>query len=88
MENIINNISGKLKGIRAEKGYSLEEIADKIGVHRETFRKYENNPSTIEIGQLLKILDIYDVDTIYFLVFVMAKCQQRIRKKDKSDEKR
>lgn len=66
MENIINNISGKLKGIRAEKGYSLEEIADKIGVHRETFRKYENNPSTIEIGQLLKILDIYDVDTIYF----------------------
>lgn len=81
MENIINNISGKLKGIRAEKGYSLEEIADKIGVHRETFRKYENNPSTIEIGQLLKILDIYNVDTIYFF----SLCYGKMPTKDKKE---
>ena len=80
MENIINNISGKLKGIRAEKGYSLEEIADKIGVHRETFRKYENNPSTIEIGQLLKILDIYDVDTIYFFILCYGKMPTKNKK--------
>jgi len=66
MEDIIKNISGKLKGIRAEKGYSLEEMADKLGIHRETFRKYENNPSTIEVGMLLKILDIYDIKTTYF----------------------
>lgn len=66
MENVIKQISGKLKGIRAEKGYSLEEMAEKLGIHRETFRKYENNPALIEIGMLLKILNIYDIETTYF----------------------
>ena len=30
MEEINKNISAKLKGLRAEKGYSLEEMAEKI----------------------------------------------------------
>lgn len=79
MENAINNISCKLKGIRAEKGYSLEEIAAKLGVHRETFRKYENNPSTIEIGQLLRILDVYEIDTVYFFNLVYGKMPKDIK---------
>ncbi len=73
MENIIEIISGKLKGIRAEKGYSQEEIAEKLGVHRETFRKYENDPSSLEMEQFLKILDIYEIDTIYFFNLVYGK---------------
>lgn len=73
MENILTNISGKLKGIRAEKGYSLEDMANKLNIHRETFRKYENNPSMLEIGQLLKILNIYDIDTIYFFNLIYGK---------------
>ena len=48
MEEINKNISAKLKGLRAEKGFSLEEMAEKIGVHRETLRKYESNPSSID----------------------------------------
>lgn len=73
MEEVIKNISGKLKGIRAENGYSLEEMADKLNIHRETFRKYENNPSTIEIGLFLKILDIYNIDTTYFFNLIYGK---------------
>ena len=70
MEEINKIISAKLKGLRAEKGFSLEEMAEKIGVHRETLRKYENNPSTIEIGMLLKMLNIYDVETTYFFELI------------------
>lgn len=70
MENITKIISGKLKGIRAEKGYTQEEIAEKLGIHRETFRKYENDPSLLEIGQFLKILEIYDVETTYFFSLI------------------
>lgn len=73
MEEINKNISAKLKGLRAEKGYSLEEMAEKIGVHRETLRKYETNPSCIEIGTLLKMLNIYDVETIYFFESIYGK---------------
>ena len=70
MEEINKNISAKLKGLRAEKGFSLEEMAEKIGVHRETLRKYENNPSSIEIGTLLKMLNIYDIETTYFFELI------------------
>lgn len=73
MEEINKNISAKLKGLRAEKGYSLEEMAEKIGIHRETLRKYENNPSSIEIGILLKMLNIYDVETTYFFELIYGK---------------
>ena len=73
MEEINKTISAKLKGLRAEKGYSLEEMAEKIGVHRETLRKYEINPSSIEIGTLLRMLDIYDMDTAYFFELIYGK---------------
>ena len=73
MEEINKNISAKIKGLRAEKGYSLEEMAEKIGVHRETLRKYEINPSCIEIGTLLKMLNIYDVETTYFFESIYGK---------------
>ena len=73
MEEINKNISAKLKGLRAEKGFSLEEMAEKIGVHRETLRKYENNPSSIEIGTLLKMLHIYDIETTYFFELIYGK---------------
>lgn len=73
MEEINKNISAKLKGLRAEKGYSLEEMAEKIGVHRETLRKYESNPANIEIGTLLKMLDIYDMETTYFFELIYGK---------------
>ena len=73
MEDVIKSISGKLRGLRSEKGLSQEEVAEKLGVHRETFRKYENNPSSIEIGTFLKILDIYDIDTNYFFELVYRK---------------
>ena len=73
MEEINKNISAKLKGLRAEKGFSLEEMAEKIGIHRETLRKYENNPSSIEIGTLLKMLNIYDIETTYFFELIYGK---------------
>ncbi len=73
MEEINKNISAKLKGLRAEKGYSLEEMAEKIGIHRETLRKYESNPLCIEIGTLLKMLNIYNVETTYFFELIYGK---------------
>ena len=80
MEEVIKNISGKLKGIRAEHGYTLEEVADKLNIHRETLRKYENNPSNIEIGVFLKILDIYNIETTYFFDLIYGTMPKYILK--------
>lgn len=73
MENQIKIISTKLKGLRAENGYLMENVADKLGIHRETLRKYENNPSSMEIGMFLKLLNLYDVETTYFFDLVYGK---------------
>lgn len=73
MEKILELMSGKLKGIRVEKGYTQEEIAEKLGIHRETFRRYENDPSMLEIGQFLKILNIYEIETPYFFELIYGK---------------
>ena len=81
MEKILEVMSGKLKGIRAEKGYTQEEIAEKLGIHRETFRKYENDPSLLEIGQFLKILNIYEIETPYFFELIYGKMPNK--EKDK-----
>lgn len=70
MDTLDKIISAKLRGLRAEKGYSLEKVAEKIGMHRETLRKYEANPYLLEVGQLLKLLNIYNVDTIYFFELI------------------
>lgn len=69
-------ISEKLRGLRAEKRYSLEQIAEKIGIHRETFRKYENNPFEMSIETFIKVLNIYDTNPSIFFDSIMAKCQE------------
>ena len=81
MEKIMEIMSAKLKGIRAEKGYTKEEIAKKIGIHRETFRKYENNPSLFEVGQFLKVLNIYEIETPYFFDLVYGILPKNENKK-------
>ena len=69
-------ISEKLRGLRAEKRYTLEQIAEKIGIHRETFRKYENNPFEMSIETFIKVLSIYDTNPSIFFDSIMAKCQE------------
>lgn len=68
-------VSEKLRGLRAEKGYSNEQIAEKIGIHRETFRKYEKNPFEMSVEIFIKILNIYDTNPSIFFDSIMAKCQ-------------
>lgn len=70
-------ISEKLRGLRAEKRYSLEQIAEKIGVHRETFRKYENNPYEMSVETFIKVLNIYNTDPLIFFDTIMANCQRK-----------
>lgn len=66
-------ISKKLKGLRAENMLSLEEISSKLGVHRETYRKYENNPQSMDIGLFIELLSIYNYDPLIFFEQIYGK---------------
>ena len=66
-------ISKKLKGLRAENSYSLDDVANRIGLHRETVRRYENNPYIMSIDILLKILELYQVNVNVFFEEIYGK---------------
>lgn len=59
----------KLDEIRRARGYSQEFMAKKLGCHRATYAKLEENPQNITIGYANKIAEILNVslDDIIFL---------------------
>ena len=50
------DVGGRIKKIREEKGISVIELADKLGVSRATIYRYENNEiMKFPIGNIIPI---------------------------------
>lgn len=65
--DILKLSSTRLKGLRAENNMSLEDVANKIGVHRETIRRYESDSSNMSMEVFIQLLNLYNVPvTIFF----------------------
>lgn len=54
-------ISDRLKELRHEKGYSLEYVAEKINVSRQTVSKWESGDTVPDVLKCKELADIYDV---------------------------
>lgn len=59
----------KLDEVRRMRGFSQEYMAQKLGCHRNTYAKMEENPQDITMGQADKLASILNVsvDDIIFL---------------------
>ena len=57
-----------LKQARLLKGFKQSELADRLGVHVQTYRKMEKFPDTVTVGEAKKICEILDIgyDYIFF----------------------
>ncbi|WP_445505783.1 helix-turn-helix transcriptional regulator [Niallia sp. 03091] len=57
-----------LKQARLIKGLTQKEVAEKLGVNRDTYRRLERFPDETTIGQAKKISEILDMryDFIFF----------------------
>lgn len=73
MEEFKNNVSSVLRSIRAEKDMTQSEVAEKSCIDVMTICRYENNPNTIVLDKLDKILSVYDIDCYIFFNLVNAK---------------
>lgn len=61
--------SNLLRGMIATKGYTQKEIADIIGISRQSFSDKLNNKSTFKVSEIIKlceVLDITDKDRYFF----------------------
>ena len=56
-----------LKQARVYRNKTQQDMADLIGVHVDTYRKYEQNPDVTPVGMAKKISDYLDME--YDIVF-------------------
>ncbi len=55
------DIGSKLKNARNEANFTQEEIAEKLGVSRQTISNWENSKSYPDIINVIKLSDIYSI---------------------------
>jgi transcriptional regulator with XRE-family HTH domain len=61
------NIADRIQNLRKTKGISQEELADKVGVSRQSVSKWESEQSLPEIDKVIIMSDFFDVTTDYIL---------------------
>ena len=58
----MNNITGNIKRIRGQKGYSQKTMADELNMKQASYSRLESEESKLTIGRLQEIAKILDTD--------------------------
>ena len=61
------NMADRIQSLRKTKGFSQEELADKIGVSRQAVSKWESEQSIPDIEKIIVMSDLFEVTTDYIL---------------------
>jgi len=61
------NISDRIQYLRKQKGFSQEELADKVGVSRQAVSKWESEQSTPDLDKIITMSELFGVTTDYIL---------------------
>lgn len=59
----------KIKQLRIKNGYTIKQLAEKLGVSPRTYSNYERGKSKIPVKKLIEICLIYNVSADYILGF-------------------
>lgn len=54
-------LKDKLQLLRKQNGYSQEQLADKLGIARQTLSKWENGQAVPELGNLISLSNLYGI---------------------------
>lgn len=63
----MNDAGSRIREQRTLKGFSQQELAEKLGVMQHTVSKYENNIKRPSLEVLISLADILEVSTDYLL---------------------
>lgn len=53
------NIADRIQDLRKQKGYSQEELADKVGVSRQAVSKWESAQSMPDLEKIIAMSDLF-----------------------------
>jgi transcriptional regulator with XRE-family HTH domain len=60
-------VGNKIKGLRIEKGFTTDYMAEKLSISEQTYRKYESDKNSPDINTLEKIASALDKNLIDLL---------------------
>ena len=72
----------KIKAKRRELNLSQEDLADKLGVTRQTISKWENDKATPTMTNLKELSEIFEIDITYFIGNLKLKNEVEGKNKD------
>ena len=75
----------KLIALRKKAGYSQEELAEKMGVTRQSVSKWESGQSIPDIEKIIRISDLFEVSIDYLLRDNVEEMPDKQNKPDKPD---
>ncbi len=61
------NMADRIQYLRKAKGFSQEELANKVGVSRQAVSKWESEQSTPDIEKIIIMSELFEVTTDYIL---------------------
>ena len=67
MRWIMKEYCKKIKQLRIKNGYTIKELAEKLGVSPRTYSNYEKGESKIPIKHLISICLFYNISADYIL---------------------
>ena len=61
------NIADRIQNLRKLRGISQEQLADRLGVSRQTISKWESEQSAPDMEKIILLSDYFEVTTDYLL---------------------
>lgn len=72
MKNTSVLVSNELRAIRSRLDLTIEEVANKTKINKDTISRYENNKSALNLDIIEKLLKFYNVDFNIFFTTIYA----------------
>lgn len=78
----------KLLDLRKSKGLSQEEVADKLGVTRQTVSKWETDQSTPDFDKIAPLCELYEISADELLTGVITEKKEEVTINNNDSKKR
>lgn len=76
------NVGDKILELRKKKGYSQEDIANKLNVSRQTVSKWETNQSTPDFDKIVPLCQLFGISTDELLMDKIKGSDKKLEDKE------
>lgn len=69
--------AASLRGLRAERNMTIEDVANKTGINKDTISRYENSNVSMQLYILDKLVECYGLSLDIFFKQIYDKMQNK-----------